>query len=331
MKIRYSFLLSQAVAALAFLAIFSAHDSTIARDRSFIVEEVVFKTNVVPDSSNSEPVDIKAKFYLPKRAPLPISIVVIAPSSGGVEKVREIYYAKELMKNGIAALVVDSFSSRKLTNSLYDQSQLESWQVENDVIAALKYLKTDPRFQADHVGIMGVSKGGTVAMDTAFEVRRKWAGIKKLAFAAHIAISPDCNWTTRSDITTGAPIFFMLAERDDQTPIEACLAKAELMKKAGNKNIETKVYKGAHHAWEELGRRPFFDPKAENFSQCRVLIEDDGHMVAADTGKTIPEKDWYSWAKDNCVTLGVHCCGGTRKLKKRATRDIIAFLRKCGF
>ncbi len=297
----------------------------------FKTETIVLKTNVVADTSNSVPVDVKAKFYLPLQAQFPISVVVIAPSSSGVEEVREIYYAKELVKEGIAALVVDSFSARDLTDSLYDQSLLESWQLENDVIAALKHLHSDPRFRPDRIAIMGVSKGGTVAMDTALDVSRKWAGIDDIAFAAHIAISPDCMWTTRSNQTTGAPIFFMLAEHDDQTPIEPCLAKASRMLEAGNEKVQTKIYKGAHHAWEELGPRPFYDPEIENYSGCRIWVEDDGLMVAADTGEIIPEDGWHSWAKNNCVTLGAHCCGGTRKLKEKATLDIITFLKKHDF
>jgi hypothetical protein len=31
------------------------------------------------------------------------------------------------------------------------------------------------------------------------------------------------------------------------------------------------------------------------------------------------------------MKLGVHCCGGTEKLKREATNDLIAFLRKHGF
>jgi len=34
--------------------------------------------------------------------------------------------------------------------------------------------------------------------------------------------------------TTGAPIYFMLAELDDQTPADQCMSLAEGMRKAGN-------------------------------------------------------------------------------------------------
>lgn len=299
-------------------------------DEPFTTEEMTFVTNVVPGTTNDEAINIKATLYLPKSAVFPISAVVIAPSSSGVDKEREIYYATQLVKEGIGALVLDSFSSRGLTNSLYDQSQIEQWDIENDAIAALKLLAADERFKRDRIAIMGVSKGGTVAMDTAMSIRRKWMGAGDIAFAAHVAISPDCTWITSNPRTTGAPILFLLAELDDQTPAEPCVAEAERIRTAGNSRVEAKVYSGAHHAWEELGKSPEYDPDAENYSQCRVWIENDGSMYSAETEELLPEDDWHTWAKDNCMTYGATCCGGSPELKGTATRDIIEFLRRSG-
>lgn len=315
---------------LAVLGLAGAYLLLTLTEEPFTTEEMTFQTNVVPGTTNGEPVDVKATLYLPKAANFPISAVVIAPSSSGVEEEREIYYAKEFVKAGIAALVLDSFSSRGLTDSLYDQSLLEQWDIENDAIAALEVLVEDGRFKKDRIAIMGVSKGGTVAMDTALLIRRKWMGVDHVAFAAHIAISPDCTWITRNPKTTGAPILFLLAELDDQTPAQPCLEEAERMRNAGNSRVETKVYPGAHHAWEELGKSPEYDPDVENYAECRVWIEDDGSMYSADTGELLPEDDWHTWAKDNCMSWGATCCGGSPALKRMATEDIIAFLRRYG-
>jgi dienelactone hydrolase len=297
-----------------------------------VVEKVTFATNVVSGTTNDHPVKVRAKLFLPEKPHFPLSAVVIAPSSSGVQKEREIHYAKALSREGIAALVVDSYGSRGLESSVYNQKLLDSWDIENDAIAALLWLTDDPRFDPDKIGILGVSKGGSVAMDTALEIRREWMGVSDVAFAAHVAISPDCTWVNRSTRTTGAPIFFMLAELDDQTPAEACLTQAARLRTEGDAGqVKVKVYEGAHHAWEELGKRPVFDPDAENYAQCRVWVEDDGSMVSADDGRPVPEDDWHGWAKKNCMTLGAHCCGGTRALKRQATADIIAFLKENGF
>jgi dienelactone hydrolase len=295
------------------------------------IEDVQFPTNVVPNTSNDQPIALKAKLYLPDNPLLPLPAVVITPSSGGVRSIREIHYAKALAAAGIAALVVDSFTSRGVVSSVHDQRLVTRWQVGNDAIAGLRWLSRDERFKPDRIAVMGVSKGGIAALDTALEVRRRWMRATNVAFAAHVAITPGCQWINRSTVTTRAPIFLLLAEQDDMAPSQPCLMRAQHLRDGGNPHVEVKVYEGAHHAWEALGPKPHFDPWAENYSSCRVWIDDDGAMTADRDGTSIPRRQWYEWAKRSCVTLGAHCCGGTPELKQQATRDIIAFLRKHGF
>ncbi len=294
-------------------------------------EDVRFPTNVVPNTVNDQPVELKARLYLPDKPELPMPAVVITPSSGGVKPFREIHYAEALAGAGIAALVVDSFASRGIVNSVHDQRLLTRWQTGNDAIAGLRWLSRDERFNPDRIAVMGVSKGGIVALDTALDVRRRWMRATNVKFAAHVALSPGCRWVNRSTVTTGAPILLLLAELDDATPAPACVARAEQLRLTGNTKVEVKVYQGAHHAWEAITPKPLFDPWAENYSLCQVWIEDDGALTTGSDGASIPRRQWYEWAKRGCMKLGAHCCGGTPELKQQATRDIIAFLRKHGF
>ncbi len=295
------------------------------------VEDVRFPTNVVPNTTNDQAIELKSKLYLPDVPRYPLSAVVITPSSGGIRKVREIHYAEALAKAGIAALLIDSFGSRGVASSVHDQRLLTRWQSGNDAVAGLRWLARDDRFKPDRIGVMGVSKGGIVALDTALEVRRRWMRASNVAFAAHVPISPGCQWVNRSLVTTGAPILFLLAEQDNVAPAKACIDHAERLKSAGNARVEVKVYKGAHHAWEAITRKPHFDPWAENYARCRVWIEDDGSLVAATDGSPIPHKAWHAWAKRACVRLGATCCGGTPELKARATDDVVSFLKRHGF
>jgi dienelactone hydrolase len=307
------------------------------------VEDVTFPTNVIPNTTNGQPLQVTAKLYLPSEAKFPVPAIIISPSSGGVRGERELYYATELAGAGIAALVVDSFAARGLTDSVHDQTKLNPWQSGNDAVGALRWLVADKRFKRSKIGVMGVSKGGIVAMNMAEEVRRKWMRMSDIIFAAHVPISPDCTQINRAMMTTGAPMLFMLAELDDQTPAAPCVEHAERLRQAGNRKIEVKVYKGAHHAWESLGGAPYFDPLAQNFVRCRIWIEDDGAFVAAGNvrlndgtltpkqGVQIPRNAIFPWIAKNCMTLGTHCCGGTRALRDGATVDLIAFLKRNGF
>jgi dienelactone hydrolase len=316
---------------LAFLVSLMAAMASGVPEEPLSKETMTFLTKSPADADGRRRIKVKATLYMPRAHSLPMAAVVIVPSSGGVEEEREIYYAKELARIGIGTLIVDSFTSRALRTSLYNQSAFTEWDMELDAFAALERLAGDKRFRSDRIAIMGVSKGGTVAMNTALSIRREWAGMQTDQFAAHVAISPDCTWITRNPSNTGAPVLFMLAELDDQTLPKPCLQQADRMRQAGNTRIETRVYEGAHHAWEELGASAEYDGRVENYSKCRVWVEDSGEMFSATTGELIPEADWHGWAKKNCMTLGATCCGGTSASKAAATRDVIAFLRKHGF
>lgn len=274
---------------------------------------------------------LEAELYLPPVAATPMSAVVIVPSSGGVRYEREIYYAKKLARAGVAVLVVDSYGSRGLRHSVRDQSLLGSWEMSNDAVAGLRWLASDKRFDAQHIAIMGVSKGATAALHTALHVRRRWMRMYDVQFAAHIAISPACTWINRSHANTGAPILFLLAELDNQTPAKPCVEYAARLRKTGNQSIDVKVYKNTHHAWERIGSYPIYSRRAENYAKCRVWVENDGSMTSADTGAPIPEEGWHEWAINNCMTYGVWCCGGSWTQKERGASDVIAFLRKHKF
>jgi dienelactone hydrolase len=325
--------LGKGFASVASISLFAANVAClmVATAAAMTVETVTFTTNVIPSTPNDRPVILQARLLVPDAPAVPMPAVIIMPSSAGIRFEREIYYAEELARAGIAALLIDSFGSRGVSSSIFDQRLLTRWEAANDAIAGLKWLHDDARFKKDRIGVLGVSKGGIVALDTALVVRRRWMRVSGMAFAAHVAIVPGCTWVNSSVETTGAPIFFMLAERDDVTPAKPCVERAQKLQAAGNAKIEVKVYKEAHHAWEALGPRPIFNAQMENYSQCRVLQLDDATMISMTDGKTIPRANWHEWAQRTCATRGGHCCGGTAELKRQATDDLIAFLKRSGF
>lgn len=55
-------------------------------------------------------VELEARLFLPEAPILTIPSVVITPSSAGIRFEREIYYAEELARAGVAAFVIDSFA-----------------------------------------------------------------------------------------------------------------------------------------------------------------------------------------------------------------------------
>ncbi len=294
--------------------------------QSNIIEHLNFDTHAAPGVKLA---NISATLYLPPSAK-PVPAMVIISSSGGVIDWIERYYARELARAGIAGLVVDSFAPRGVRNVDRDQRLVTSWDMENDAFAALAVLQKDPRIDPTRIGVMGVSKGGLVAHQSAILTRRTWRGTGTLAFAAHVAIVPYCVEQHRNVATTGKSIFFMLAELDEPDPPKPCIEYAERIKAAGNPNITVKVYNGAHHNWEDTRPLSYF-AEAQNNAKCVSVIEDNGDRTVAAGGQRIKGAEFSSWVLQNCTSWGFHVGGGTDQLKREATSDLVAFLKRNGF
>jgi dienelactone hydrolase len=313
---------------LSLVIAFAAASNAFAQQTTTI--EYLTLETTSPSRDPAKPVLLSALLYVPANVELPIPAVVITPSSGGVRNDVEIHYASALARAGIAALVIDSFAARGVAHTIHDQRLVDSWDMVKDAIAGLRLLLADKRFRSDRIGVMGVSKGGIVAMNTALTSVLKWAGASGIQFAAHVAIVPHCGWIPRALATTQSPLLFLLAELDDQCPPADCVSYAERLRGGGNPNIEVNTYRGAYHAWEIIGEKPYFDKWAENFSRCRAIIDEDGSSTAED-GTLIRAEESRAWAEANCITLGTWCCGGNEAQKKRSADDVVAFLRRNGF
>lgn len=293
------------------------------------VEQLSFDTLTPVSPLAPPPARITARLYRPADSTRPIPAMVILSSSAGVQRHREIYYARRLAEAGIAACVVDSFTPRGVRSTVTDQSKVSAFQMECDAVAALRLLHEDPRIDGARIGIMGVSKGGVAAINSAVAVRRRWRGVEDV-FSLHVGICPGCVAQHRDASTTDRPLFFMLAEHDDYTPARFAVDYAQRMRAAGNARIRVKVYK-AHHGWESIG--PVYAiGNAQNFSRCANLIEDDGRHFVAAAGRAMSETEYRLWVRDNgLLELGAHAGGGSIALRDRATDDLLSFLARHGF
>jgi dienelactone hydrolase len=303
-----------------------------AAAQPIVVEAVSFDTNVPPRRPRSfHPVRLEARFYLPVERAGALSAMVITPSNAGVRSEREIFYAETLARNGIAALVIDSFSSRGVTSVFTGGSRITPWQSENDAFAGLQFLLRDSRIRSDRIGVMGVSRGGSVALQAMFRARQPWRGLGDLAFAAHVSIAPFCNFRHRNLETTGRPALFLLAGRDDQTPPETCLKLIDDLRKDGHGDISLRIYDGAYHGWETIGPRPLFRSRIESLRGCNATIEDDGTFTVANSRVRLRPPAARAWMRRNCMRRGSRCCGGTARLRNEAAAEIVAFLKAKDF
>ena len=74
--------------------------------------------------------------------------MIVHHGSGGVTDERERRYARELVKMGVAALVLDSFAGRGVTSTVRDQAAVSNNDMIADAFAALKLLAAHARIDA---------------------------------------------------------------------------------------------------------------------------------------------------------------------------------------
>jgi dienelactone hydrolase len=264
--------------------------------------------------------------FLPTSPAGSIPAVVIVHGSGGVGEGREGFWGRELAGFGVAALAIDSFRPRGVMSTVDDQSKITAAQMVRDAFGALVFLSKHPAIDANRVAIMGMSRGGAVALQAADERDAKSAGA---TFAAHVPLYPGCSTQYRNP-RMRAPILMLIGADDDYTGVKPCAQYAERIRTQGGK-VELKTYEGAHHGFDgELStRRTIFLSRAQNYRDCLILIEDNGGATLANTGETLD----ISQPAKAIEILGRVCMkhgatvGFFATARERALEDVKAFLK----
>ena len=249
--------------------------------------------------------------------------MVLVHGFDGVSDAREGFWARELAKLGVSTLVIESFTARGVGTSIANQSNVSTAQGVRDAYAALGYLASLPDVDPARIGIMGMSRGGSVAL-RAVDRRKHDSGLR---FAAALALYPGCVAQYRNP-QLSAPVLVLVGERDDYTTIKACADYLSRMRAAGG-TAELRVYPGAHHGFDGDTRneRDFFFPQAQNLSDCVLYIEDDGSTTYAKTGEKLetPAKAQEVMKRD-CMKSGATIRADAR-VKRQALEDVKAFLK----
>jgi dienelactone hydrolase len=249
--------------------------------------------------------------------------MVLVHGFDGVSDAREGFWARELVSLGIVTLVVESFSPRGVGSSLANQTGVSTAQGVRDAYSALGFLAGQDYVDAKRIGIMGMSRGGSVAL-RALD-RHKHPPVA--GFAAGVALYPGCVAQYRNP-QPGAPVLVLMGERDDYSTVKACADYLARMRAAGGA-AELRIYPGARHGFDGDTRneREFYFPQAQNLSECLLYIEDDGSTTYARTGEPLdtPRKASEVMRRD-CMKTGATIAADAR-VKRQALEDVKAFLK----
>jgi len=253
-----------------------------------------------------------------------VPAMVISHGSGGIMAGREHDWAARLNKLGIATFVVDSFTPRGVRNTASDQSQLSTMVNVADSLSALRLLATHPRIDPQRIGVMGFSRGGQVALNTALEPIRKGVIDDGLHFAAHVAFYPPCSSPFRAEATDHAPILILSGGADDYTPAAPCTDYAAWLNAKGSPT-KFNVYPGAYHDFDTPNAVRFYKT-FQVFKDCRLeVIVETGAARDMDANVWLRSKAELDAYAAKCITRGATTGGNAAALAQSQT-DVTAFL-----
>ena len=214
--------------------------------------------------------------YMPANAAGPVPALILKHDSDGLQgpggdNVRK--WALTLNSWGVAAFVVDSFGPRGISGTANDQSQLNQIADVADALNGLKLLAADPRIDKSRIGIMGWSRGGTVAMVTALETARLAVldsdGPK---FAAHIVFYGSGATQYRDKATDGAPMLFFHGAADDYAAMAPTKEFADWAQSMGDA-ITFISYPDTYHRFDVEGTHGVCVATVQSGRNCDAVID----------------------------------------------------------
>jgi dienelactone hydrolase len=250
------------------------------------------------------------------------AMVVVHGSSGVLQN--DWAWAKRLNEMGVATFVIDNFTGRGVKETATDQSRLSPAADAAGALAALRLLATHPAIDSKRIAVMGFSRGGSAAINSALEPIRRAVIEDDLRFAAHVALYPGCGVPYVSAHLDGSPILMLLGGKDDYTPASNCLAYADELRARGA-SIQTVVYPNANHGFDS-DAPPHFRPLPTTLHGCHGEIDlDAGSFTIESGGQTLTGVDADAALK-RCTERGV-TVGGDPEAREKAPGEVADFLK----
>lgn len=256
---------------------------------------------ILDGGRDASSIQVFGDLVIPEGAKGRVPAIVFVHGSNGWSAKHELYL-DELHRMGIATFRMDSFTPRGVTSTIGEQVSVTETMMISDAFHALRLLSTHPRIDPERIGIMGGSKGGAVALFTAWEPIRRAALGPDLKFALHLPLYPPCAMLQRLQFT-GAPIQILSGELDEWTPAAPCVELVHALRAAGYP-ADITVYPDAWHSFDSL-EPPRFVDSAFNITKCRFEVKTDGTTVETNSGIPLDTLQNRQKAISRCASRGV--------------------------
>jgi dienelactone hydrolase len=228
-------------------------------------------------------------------------------------------WAEALNRMGFAALLLDSFTARGVTEICTGRTPVSISSRLTDAYRALALLAAHPRIDPRRIAALGFSHGGWVTLwASQAQIERRFLRAN-LDFAAHAAFYPAaCNVRLLNETAMApGPVRIFQGTADDWTPIAQCREWVARRQAAG-RDVSLVAYERAMHAFDV----PYFSPPRRwngifNPGKCTIIEQPDRTFVA-DDGRPLT-------AASSCVTRGV-TVGYDARAHRQSIADLNAFL-----
>lgn len=206
--------------------------------------------------------------------------MVVLHGCNGVSQNTHVW-ARRLASWGYAALFIDSFSSRGLTQVCDGSRALPGPERAKDVFAAAAYLRSRSDIDAGRIAVLGYSHGGWTALNASTEKNIEQAGVPP--FRAVVALYPFCPIRVAPPLASDIQI--LIGDADDWAKASNCKTFVDKYAEDAPHRPALVIYPGAHHSFDAnrpervyFGHELAYDPKATADAVERTRKFLDEHM-----------------------------------------------------
>lgn len=291
----------------------------------------VFHQYASGQKKRATPGAVWARLMLPS-GPGPFPVVTVSHGTGGYAAYgnRMEDWGATLNKAGVAALLLDHFTHRGLKDTDAEKGAVSDWTVAADIILAGNLLATHPKIDAKRMGTMGFSLGGQGARIAALEKMQDTFAKPEARMSLFMPGYPGCMTVLQNVKYIQAPMYYLLAGKDDLAPAAQCQYEAEYNKGRGQ-DVHVIVYPTAYHGFDGFSKLTrSTSGKAQNFSKCFTMYDPQARtQFRIDTKQPldIDKGEAAAYAK-SCVTNDAYYSGTDNSGFYAVRKDVAEIVKR---
>ena len=307
-------------------------DSDVPNKKTFIIKgskdyfSIADAINDRPVNNNHKQPDLKLVLKYPKAttedSSLKYPLVVLIPSSQGLELLDEVKTARDFRKLGYATLLVYSYKARQVGGDDAETGvSINSPTVAVDAMLALKEMEKVESIDSNRAALYGASKGSLSVEETIIDA----LSINLQLPTFKVLLSENSNmcfdWS-KMPLNKNIKLVVFTGGDDDSGTLSECLERTIIFKEKGY-DIDHINYEGAAHRFI-LDHKSRKRSDGLGYSKCEWLFNSDGEQGyrVKSTGVTTFPKNRQEIKKTitKCLNRGIEY-GGTKEFRKRFFDD----------